>query len=499
MAPALAVSTHPEDGRDVPTTRDRRESAALPRVVGGGSIREAGLVCIMHFIDEMRRAHAILAVIAMLGAFACQQPYDWASSVAPGCDGACNAGGDFGVAAVSDDLDDHDASIVSDGLAAMGLRFSVQAMDVTSASLRTILEQDLGTLYFTGHGREGRVLTADGELGAGDVVIATENTVFATCLTLATSWDEALGPSAQTLLGYSDTTLDFVDNEVAIAFVEALAAGSPHIAAWFVANAQVESTFDRWVGYAREGGTVVEYSARSRRTPVLGGMPEDEAGVEFGTDGRVRVARALLDDDSRFERGVARAVARAGEVSSGVVSGGWDGLGATSMTSSQAEVAAEDFVGRLLGGLPPDASVPVVTPLTARGPGASAAAVGYVVRYARQVEGLPVLGNGVADHVVVLVADAGVVAWSRYWPGVDVLESAPWQEGSLLSPGEAIRAAGEAIAASVKGELDLSWARPVYGTRGPGAVARALVPAWEFGGRDGTSVVVDAVDGSPLL
>lgn len=417
----------------------------------------------------------------------------------PGCDGPCNAGGDFGIAAVDDDLDDRDALIVSEGLTEMGLRLTSEDMDASSASLLGLLGHDLDALYFTGHGQEGAVRTADGEVGSSDTVIAVENTIFATCLTLAPAWDEAFGPSAQTLLGYSDTTLDFVDNEVAMALVESLAAGSHYLAAWFLANAPIESTCDRWVGYAREGTAVVEYSARSSRSPVLGSLPEDCSLVDFGDGGLLQVDQSLLRDERLFEGQVARLEARVGPIASGAVSTALDRLEVTSLSSDDAVVVAQAFVDRVLGGLPTDAMTPTVTPLSARRPGEPPATVGYVVRHGRLVGGMPVAGNGVADHILVLVGDAGALAWTWYWPDIEVSGPEPWLPSELLSPADAVRSAAEDIARSAKGNLRLSWARPVYGTRGPGATPRELVPAWQLGGPDGVIAVVDAVDGVLLI
>jgi hypothetical protein len=97
----------------------------------------------------------------------------------------------------------------------------------------------------------------------------------------------------------------------------------------------------------------------------------------------------------------------------------------------------------------------------------------------------------------VLVGPSGPAAWSSWWPELELAAASAPSPALLLDASATLRAAADQLAQAVKGELRLDAARPVYGTRGPGSAA--LVPAWQYTGRDGASVVVDAVTGEILL
>jgi hypothetical protein len=120
-------------------------------------------------------------------------------------------------------------------------------------------------------------------------------------------------------------------------------------------------------------------------------------------------------------------------------------------------------------------------------------AVGQVVRWSRQHGGLPVAGNGRADHVAVLVGADGIVSWSRYWP-----EPGPrlGTGSTLLDSAQALRRAASSIGARAKGDVRLLSVRPVLGTGGPGS--GMLVPAWAYADDTGAAVVVDARTGGYL-
>ena len=122
--------------------------------------------------------------------------------------------------------------------------------------------------------------------------------------------------------------------------------------------------------------------------------------------------------------------------------------------------------------------------------------VGWVVRWSREVDGLPVRGNGVADHIAVLVGPAGVAATSWWWPTIDTAPASPPPADAMLDSSAALRSASDGLARVVKGELRLVSARPVWGTTGPGS--SELVPAWEYAGTSGSAVVVDALSGRVL-
>jgi hypothetical protein len=170
------------------------------------------------------------------------------------------------------------------------------------------------------------------------------------------------------------------------------------------------------------------------------------------------------------------------------------------MNRDDARLLAETFVDERLGGMPDDATLERISEINARSGEAEDEeniTTGFIVRFGRQLNGVPLRGNLVADHITVLIGAEGVVAWTRYWPelGVEEGENRRDWPTDLLSVGEAVSLAADGIARSVKGELRLVSARQVYGTRGPSAGSLPLVPAYELQGDDGTRIVVDALTG----
>jgi hypothetical protein len=96
----------------------------------------------------------------------------------------------------------------------------------------------------------------------------------------------------------------------------------------------------------------------------------------------------------------------------------------------------------------------------------------------------------------VLVGPSGPAAWSSWWPELEIAAASAPSPALLLDASAALRTAADQLAQAVKGELRLDAVRPVYGTRGPGS--NTLVPAWQYTGRNGASVVLDALTGAIL-
>ena len=114
--------------------------------------------------------------------------------------------------------------------------------------------------------------------------------------------------------------------------------------------------------------------------------------------------------------------------------------------------------------------------------------------------GLPVRGNRTTDQITVLVGQGGPVAWTHYWPDIEVEPSNVDFASATLTVAEALAAASDGIARIAKGEVRLVTARRVYGTLGAGrGRGRHLVPAYELIADDGSTVVVDAMSGLLLL
>ncbi|MBN1774074.1 MAG: hypothetical protein JXB32_22635 [Deltaproteobacteria bacterium] len=414
-------------------------------------------------------------------------------------DDSADCGGTPGtltVAATSvvNELDRNDMYLMGVGLVALGYDWVVRDADVTTAELRDYLQQDLTTLYHTSHGNDGVVVTADGTLGVGDVDLAVRNAIFATCLTLADSWAPAFGAATETVLGYSEVSYDYIDDEVVRLMLGQLGAGDSYILAWYEANVAVDGLDDRWIGYVREGSDIVEYSARSGVAPTPRPLPDGTSWVALADDGRLWASSTLLSDARPFDAAPRLVAAErdAGPLA-GALPGGWARLGATTATPDDALATARAFVAESLGGLPADAVLAGTTPVFARREGRAGELVGWTVRWTRELDGVPLRGNGVADHLAVLVGPAGTVAWSSWWPARTDVPASVAGADLLLDAAAALRAAATELSAGVKGELRLRTARPVLGTAGPGR--GAAVPAWEYDDGRGTAVVVDALTG----
>jgi hypothetical protein len=404
------------------------------------------------------------------------------------------------VTSVVNELDRNDMYVMAEGLVGLGYDWVLRDADVTTAELASYLERELTTLYHTSHGNTGVVVTADGMLDSGDATLAVRNTIFATCLTLADSWSSAFGATAESVLGYTEVSYDIVDDEVVRLMLMELRAGASYILAWYEANVAVDGLDDRWIGYVREGADIVEYSARSGVVPTArpAPLPDGATWVRLGdAAASLWASSALLADARAFDAPprLAAAVADAGRTA-GTLPGGWSRLGATTATPDDATTAARRFVDESLGGLPADAVLDGATPVFARREGELGRPVGWTVRWSRRLDGVPVRGNGVADHLVVLVGPAGAVAWSSWWPERFDAPASPAGSDLLLDAAAALRTAATELSATVKGELRLRAARAVYGTAGPDR--GTAVPAWEFDDGRGGAVVVDALTGRVL-
>jgi len=401
----------------------------------------------------------------------------------------------WAVTMVADDLDNNDGYIMETGLGNLGYGEGIRDTNVTTSTLGGYLAMDLTALYHTGHGLEGQVVTANGGFYPSSGVINVHNTIFATCLTLADSWSSAMGATAETVLGYTEVSYDYTDDDVASSFLSQLGSGYNYMQAWYLANANVYSLADRWAGYVREGGSVVEYSARTNNKPA--GVPSLAAlDIQLVGD-KLWVAPSVLNDPQTFPLAadeIPLAVREAPR--GGFAEGGWGRLTPGLMTSKQAVIVAQRYVERVLGGLGDGALLEGVTEVTARHPASSPVVVGHIVRYGRTVRGLPVSGNRIADHVTLLVSSTGVVAWSRYWP--TLAAATPRPPATLLPAGEALRRGATPLAGALKKRMTLVRARPVYGTTGVYGDTASLVPAWEYTGKDGSRVVLDAHSGQPL-
>jgi hypothetical protein len=304
-----------------------------------------------------------------------------------------------------------------------------------------------------------------------------------------------MGASAQSVLGYTDYSYDFVDNDVVDAMVAPLRSGRSYIYAWYQGNAGIDMLYDRWAGYVREG-TIVEYSARSGRTPTA--EPSPATWVALAGAENVWATENVLADARTFDGRFADVrVVAPGALTTDLDAGGFELLGPSAMSAAEAEDLAWSWLDSH-GGIPIDAVPGALVDIVLRRDEADAGiVVGRLVRFVREAAGLPVRGNLVEHHIAVLVGPAGVVSVSRFWPELSVGATS---SASLLGVTAAVRAAAAPLSRAVKGgEVRIVGVLPVYGTRGLRDAAGPLVPAYALRTTRGFSIVVDAATGEPLL
>jgi len=402
------------------------------------------------------------------------------------------------VTAVKDELDNTDLGIMASGLDGLGYTQDTSDTNVSTSELASYLRKNVGILYHTGHGYEGQVVTSDGTLNSQATTINVSYTIFATCLTMTdTSWRKAMGPSANTIMGYTKVSFDPTDNEVARQFTSDLAKGQTPLQAWYFSNIGQTDLKDRWAAYTREGASVVEYSARNGNVPraaLPAGSLKALAGVA-----NLRVAEGLLSDTTRFaDRFQVLRITGDQKLTTESLADEPLPRRPSALSFAQAVSVAEKWLSARAE-LPADAVLEKVIPLQAdRGDGTTASTVGHVVVYGRKVGELAVKGNRTPDHLTVLVGADSVLSISRYWPTLAAQRSFV-SDQNLLPVGEAIQRAAASLSRLQKGgSLDLVESRPVYGTRGEGASSDRLVPAYELTAADGTHVVIDATTGEVL-
>ena len=404
----------------------------------------------------------------------------------------------FTVTAVQDGLDNADMSIMASGLISLGYTQSVKDTNVTTSELTQYLAGTLTLLYHTGHGNNGIVATANGALQIHAGMLNAENSIFATCLTLSdTNWKTAFGARAQSLMGYTNLSYDGIDDDVVRTYLAELQKGTSHPKAWYQANVGVSQLRDRWATYVREAAGVVEYSARR------GNVPKAGAGVSF--------TRILPDLPLYVDPGLLGSAVDAGAIASVQVVGTpkrlafvdgadlpeWRGA-SYALTEEQALSLSASYLSSR-GGIPADAFVSQLVPVSERrDPQDPYLTVGFLVVYSRRVDGLSVRGNRIEDHLMHLVSGSAVVAESLYWPDLQVVKAGQWA-GKLLSPLQALQAAGASLSRFVKQhEMHITEINLVQGTLGV-ASPGALVPAYELKSSEGLTAIIDAISGKVLL
>jgi hypothetical protein len=400
----------------------------------------------------------------------------------------------FYTTSVQDDLDAADRTLMAQELLALGYAEMGSNTNVSAAELNTLLGRtDITTLYHTGHGFNGGIATANSSLSYSEVTtVNVRNAIFATCLTLTeTAWRDKMSATSQSILGYTNESYDFTDNEVAEDFGAALAEGDTYIRAWYSANVTQSLLSDRWCGYVREGGDIVEYSARTGTVPAASLQARFE-----DVRPNVRVTAALLADQRTFSTQLGAFADRQYVVSGDdehffeYYGDAREFLQKAPTPIDPAIALADAFLG---AELPSDAVLDDAYPVEATVGGSAAGVVAHRVRYTRVVGGMPLRTNGRQHHIEVLVDAGGIIATSMLWPRLDVIQS-PWSE-ALLGVSEALRQALDELSRLVKSPIVLVDVAPCLGNTAHGEI----VPAYAFTDADGAQFVVDAHTGALVL
>ncbi len=395
-------------------------------------------------------------------------------------------------------LDNKDMNIMANGLNRLGYQLKVFNDDVTPTELSAVLAKPLDLLYHTGHGESGQLLTDGGNVTLSTLKINVKNAILATCTTLAdTSLKSSMGPTAEVLMGYTDSSFDDLDNLVAEEYVKEIEGGKKHLQAWYLANITHNRLADRWISYAREpknNSLVVEYSARSNQVPKAALSVDwlTLKGAEI-----VRVASSLMDAPAGFVKAPAIVdILEQETVQTEFFRDGFPTESVGALTAAQASAIAEKWLlQRDL--FPEDAVLDQTIPLRSDD-GSGPETVGYVLIYGRKLDGLSIKSNRVSPHIAVAVDSETVFSVSRYWPRLAASKGSTAEPTAFLPLGEAISRSAGRIASVLKGKpLDLLESHPVYGIR-TSAGGEKLVPAYALTGTNGATFVVDAVTGDLL-
>jgi hypothetical protein len=156
------------------------------------------------------------------------------------------------------------------------------------------------------------------------------------------------------------------------------------------------------------------------------------------------------------------------------------------ITTDRAVKAATAWLGAKL---PSDASMEAAYGVEATMGSNAPTTVGYRIRYERVIDGLPVLTNGRAHHIEVVVDAGGVSVSSEFWPTLDIFPAA--SPPLLLGVDAALASAIDQIRVLVKQPITIVDVMPCYGSTEAGEI----VPAYAFLDSQGGRIVVHAGTG----
>jgi hypothetical protein len=405
-----------------------------------------------------------------------------------------NSSNTFYTSSVNDGLDANDRVLFEKYFKNMGYTLSGSNTNIKAAQINTILNRsDISLYYHTGHGSETSIYTLDNSLAINSVTgIKVPTVIIATCLCLSnTTWKSKMSSRCNNVFGYTNYSYDIVDDDLVTNFASEVKSGDSMIQAWYTANIASSYLSDRWCGYVREGGSIVEYSARTGNTPKT----TTTSTKTMNSKGTLKVATNLLADTSTYDsyfckiRNSEIKVKGSKTHAAKFYHRATEFLPKVALGKDKAVTIAKKWIAN---SLPTDAVQEAVTQIVVTEASGTSKVVGQVVRYTRYIDGLAVRTNGSEDHLAVLVNSNGVAAVSKLWPTLETKSkpgAIPYSK--MLSLSKAIEKASPKIARLIKANqtMVITAATPCYGTTKKGTI----VPAYELVDAQGIRIIINAV------
>ncbi len=399
--------------------------------------------------------------------------------------------GTFFTSTVAGDLIPEDRVQFENEFAVLGFQNLGTDTDISTETLQSLLQRvDIDVLYHSGHGIEGIICTADGELSA-DAVPKINVGVFisATCSTMSpTLWKNQMGERNTHLLGYTDESWDGPDVEVVHFFAEDIAEGASYTYAWYDANQFYSQLADRWIVYVRENSEIVEYSARQRALPskknffsqiteineTVAAVPTVAGSDETFYETFSRIISEYVVDEQHRQRNRFRRN---------------DKIFLPDIESEAAEVIT--LVNGIFGDtLPSDAVLSFIRPIHATRQN-EPHDVGHNIRYERRIGGLTLKSNGIAQFISVLENNSEIVSISSNWNTLSPTGNAFISDSKqLMSVDKALIRASVDISSYSKQLVTITAVMPCLSIE-----KGKLVPAYAFETETGAEFVVSAFSG----
>jgi len=392
---------------------------------------------------------------------------------------------------VNDGLSPNDGVIFGNGLISRGYTEIARNTNVTVSSLNSyFIRGDLGFVYHTGHGNVGSIACSDGTLTVYNAgTLNATNIAVATCLTMDNrAWMNKFGLTEH-LMGYTNYSYDYVDDDVCYDMLSYLDAGKNWARNWYESNIDKSQLYDRWLVYKKQNGVVTEYSAENGVIPLsIGGNYTSYSG-EYGD---VNISEIILSDDRDFASefsGNNITINNDYVTNSSEFSGDNDEfLSNTEISKEEAVSIAENWISEN-GVLPSEAVLESVNPVKAYTQDGGDKIIGYEIRYARVINNLKVRTNSTAEYISVLVNDGKVIHHGMNWSNINLKKHS--DKMKLIPVSEAVKTAAEQISSAIKGgNVTFENVNPCY-TLCKGN----LTPAYELVANDGGYTVINALTG----